>query len=391
MAKKLQRTSSAPSAPPPSSQPQGSPSSPSAPPGPQGPVAKKRRGRVSRQIVTEFTIQLATLTEAGIPIVKALTILEGQTRPGPFKTVLGELVEDVAAGTPLSEGMAKHPKVFDRLYSSMVRAGEAGGVLDKVLQRQAVFMERSAEIRSKVVGAMIYPSVILFVALVVVSAIVVLIIPRFQEIFRSFKIELPGVTQVLLDISDFTVHRWYIVFGLPIVLAITHVALLARNQRYRYRVHAFLLRIPVLGTILNRSLVGAFARTFGTLIQAGVPHLDALAIVRDASRNEVLMAGVEDIRRTVREGEGIARPMGETGLFDDLVTNMVDVGEATGELDKMLLKVADAYEIQVTRRIDAMFKLLEPALLIIVAGIVGFVVVALFLPLMKIMSSVGSA
>lgn len=386
MAKKLQRSSAATIAPPPSSA--AAPATPAG--GPPPGAAKKRRGRVSRQVVTEFTIQLATLTEAGIPIVKALTILEGQTRPGPFKTLLGELVEDVAAGTPLSEALGKHPKVFDRLYSSMVRAGEAGGVLDKVLQRQAIFMERSAEIRSKVVGAMIYPAVILLVALVVVSAIVVFIIPRFQEIFRSFKIELPGVTQVLLDVSDFTVQRWYVVFGLPLVLGVAHVVLLARNQRYRYRVHAFLLRVPVLGTILNRSLVGAFARTFGTLIQAGVPHLDALAIVRDSSRNEVLMEGVDDIRRTVREGEGIARPMGETGLFDDLVTNMVDVGEATGELDKMLLRVADAYEVQVARRIDAMFKLLEPALLIVVAAIVGFVVVALFLPLMKIMSTVGS-
>lgn len=388
MAKKLQRTSAASATAAPSSTASASASAGpgAAPPG----AVRKRRGRVSRQVATEFTIQLATLSEAGIPIVKALTILEGQTRPGPFKTVLGELVEDVAAGTPLSEAMAKHPKVFDRLYSSMVRAGEAGGVLDKVLQRQAIFMERSAEIRAKVVGAMIYPSVILFVAICVVSAVIVFIIPRFQEIFRSFKIDLPGVTQFLLDISDFTVHRWYLVFGLPIVLAIVHFVMLGRSQPYRYRVHALLLRIPVLGTILNRALVGAFARTFGTLIQAGVPHLDALAIVRDSTRNEVLMEGVEEIRKTVREGEGIARPMGETGLFDDLVTNMVDVGEATGELDKMLLKVADAYELQVTRRIDAMFKLLEPALLIVVAGIVGFVVVALFLPLMKIMSSVGS-
>ncbi len=388
MAKKLQRTSAATATAAPASS--GSAASSAGQGAPPPGSVRKRRGRVSRQTATEFTIQLATLSEAGIPIVKALTILEGQTRPGPFKTVLGELVEDVAAGTPLSESMAKHPKVFDRLYSSMVRAGEAGGVLDKVLQRQAIFMERSAEIRAKVVGALIYPSVILFVAICVVSAVIVFIIPRFQEIFRSFKIDLPGVTQFLLDLSDFTVHRWYVVFGLPLVLAIVHFVMLARSQPYRYRVHALLLRIPVLGTILNRALVGAFARTFGTLIQAGVPHLDALAIVRDSSRNEVLMEGVEEIRKTVREGEGIARPMGETGLFDDLVTNMVDVGEATGELDKMLLKVADAYELQVTRRIDAMFKLLEPALLIVVAGIVGFVVVALFLPLMKIMSSVGS-
>lgn len=385
MAKKIQRTSAAPAGAPASS-----PASSAPPGGGPAPERRRRRGRVNRQLVTEFTIQLATLTEAGIPIVKALTILEGQTRPGPFKSVLQDVVDDVSAGTPLSEALGKHPKIFDRLYSSMVRAGEAGGVLDKVLQRQAIFMERSAEMRSQIVRAMIYPAVIVFVALAVVSAVIVWIIPKFQEIFRSFRIELPGITQLLLDVSGFTVSYWYLVFGLPVVLAITHTSLMAKNQRYRYRVHQIALKIPLMGALLNRSLVAQFARTFGTLIQAGVPHLDALAIVRDATRNEVLMEGVEQIRKTVREGEGIARPMGETGLFDDLVTNMVDVGEATGELDKMLMKVADAYEKQVTRRIDALFKLVEPALLIVVATFVGFIVVALFLPLMSIMSSVSS-
>ncbi|MBK7877854.1 MAG: type II secretion system F family protein [Planctomycetes bacterium] len=383
MAKKIQRSSGAPAQAPARQE-----AAPSA--GGAAGAPRRRTGRVARQLVTEFTIQLATLSEAGIPIVKALTILEGQTRPGPFKGVLQDLVEDVSSGTPLSESMAKHPKVFDRLYTSMVRAGEAGGVLDKVLQRQAIFMERAAEIRAKVVGAMIYPSVILFVAVAVVSAVIVWIIPKFNDIFRSFKITMPAITQFLLDLSEFTVAYWYLVFGLPLLLFVAHVTMLARSQPYRYRVHKLMLKLPVLGPILNRSLVGAFARTFGTLIQAGVPHLDALAIVRDASRNEVLMEGVESIRKTVREGEGIARPMGETGLFDDLVTNMVDVGEATGELDKMLMKVADAYEQQVERRINAMFKLIEPALLIVVAGFVGFIVVALFLPLMTIMSSVGT-
>lgn len=388
MAKKIQRTSAAPTGAPAS--PPSARAAAGAAAGGAAPERKRRRGRVNRQLITEFTIQLATLTEAGIPIVKALTILEGQTRPGPFKSVLQDVVEDVSAGTPLSEALAKHPKIFDRLYTSMVRAGEAGGVLDKVLQRQAIFMERSAEMRSQIVRAMIYPAVIVFVALAVVSAVIVWIIPKFQEIFRSFRIDLPGVTQFLLDVSDFTVSYWYIVFGLPVVLAILHTSLMAKNQRYRYRAHQLLLKTPLLGSLLNRSLVAQFARTFGTLIQAGVPHLDALGIVRDATRNEVLMEGVEQIRKTVREGEGIARPMGETGLFDDLVTNMVDVGEATGELDKMLMKVADAYEKQVTRRIDALFKLIEPALLIVVAAFVGFIVVALFLPLMSIMSSVSS-
>ena len=350
---------------------------------------RRRGGRVKAGLVTDFTIQLATLSEAGIPVVKALSILEGQMRPGPFKGVLADLTEDVAGGTPLSEAMSKHEAVFDPLYSSMVRAGEAGGVLDTILKRLATFREKSAEIKAKVTGAMIYPIVVSVVAVIVVSSVIIFVIPKFQEIFQSFNIALPGITQLLLDISHFVVNYWYIVFGVPILLFILHGILMRRSQGYRLKMHGLLLKLPVIGNFASKSITANFSRTFGTLIQAGVPHLDALAIVRDATGNEVLLEGVESIRRTVREGEGIARPMGETGIFDDLVTNMVDVGEETGELDSMLLKVADAYEVAVDRQIESMFKLLEPALLILMAIFVGFIVVALFLPLMEIMSSMG--
>ena len=361
---------------------------PTAPAGP--PRERARRGRrVSSQAVTEFTVQLSTLSSAGIPIVRALTILEGQTRAGPFKDVLGELVEDVSAGTPLSEAMAKHERAFDRLYSAMVRAGEAGGVLDRVLERLATYRERAAELRAKVIGAMVYPLVIVLVAVGVVSAVIVWVIPRFRVIFDQMDVELPAPTQVLLNVSSFTVSYWYVVFGLPAIFFVVHGFLMRRGGGYRRTMHRLILKIPLLGSILSQSLIAAFSRTFGTLLQAGVPHLDALAIVRDTSGNDVLVEGVEAIRRTVREGEGIARPMEETGVFDDLVCNMVDVGEQTGELDTMLLRVADAYEGQVGRRIDALFKVLEPALLIVMAVFVGFIVVALFMPLMKIMSTLN--
>jgi type IV pilus assembly protein PilC len=271
-----------------------------------------------------------------------------------------------------------------------VRAGEAGGVLDRVLQRLAVFREKSAEIRGRIRNATLYPAVVSLVAIGVVSFVVVWVIPRFQTIFETFHVTLPAVTQLLLDISDFAVRYWYAVFGAPIVLLVLHSIALRRSRRYRRVVHRILLKLPVIGGVYSRSLVASFSRTFGTLVQAGVPHLDALAIVRDATSNEVLMEGVEEIRRTVREGEGIARPMGETGLFDDVVVNMVDVGEQTGELDRMLLRVADAYEKQLDRQIEAMFKLIEPVLIIVMAGIVGFIVVALFLPLIEIMGSIGA-
>jgi len=354
------------------------------------PKAGRRRGRVAGQLVTDFTVQLATLSEAGIPVVKSLSILEGQTKAGPFKTLLGDLVEDVSGGTPLSEAMAKHERVFDELYTSMVRAGEAGGVLDTILNRLATFREKAAEFRAKVKGAMIYPTVIFVVAVAVMSAVIVFVIPRFEEIFASFSVDLPRMTQVLLDISRFAVDYWYLVFGLPALLVLGHFLLMGRPGGYRYFFHKLGLKLPVMGSVVSASLVAGFSRTFGTLIQAGVPHLDALEIVRDSTGNDVLREGIEHVRRTVREGEGLARPMGATGLFDDLVVNMVDVGEETGELDRMLVKVADAYEKQVDRKIEALFKLLEPLLLIIISTMVGFIVVALFMPLLGIMSELGN-
>jgi type IV pilus assembly protein PilC len=383
MAKKLQRTVAV-----------KRPAASAAPAGAPAGVPRARRGRgrrVSSQAVNEFTVQLATLSAAGLPIMRSLSSLERQTKPGPFKDVLGDVVEDVSAGTPMSEAMAKHERVFDRLYSSMVRAGEAGGVLDHILERLAQYRERMSEIRSKIVGAMIYPLVIVIVAVIVVSAVIVWVIPRFVKIFESFDVELPQPTLILLNVSGFTVRYWYVVFGVPVLLLVLHGILMRRRGRYRFMMHKLLLKLPLLGGVLSRSLIAAFSRTFGTLLQAGVPHLDALGIVRDTSSNEVLLEGVEDIRRTVREGEGIARPMEETGVFDELVCNMVDVGEQTGELDQMLIRVADAYEKQVDRKIDAMFKVLEPALLIIMAVFVGFIVVALFLPLMRIMSTLNQA
>ncbi len=380
MAKRLQRSMARP----------GNAGGESAGAAPRSSGGGRRGPRVPAQLVTDFTVQLATLSGAGISIVKALTVLEGQMKPGPFKTVLTELVEDVAAGTPLSESMSKHERVFDRLYSEMVHAGEVGGVLDSVLTRLAIFREKAATIRAKVVGALVYPAVVVLVALTVVSVVIVWVIPKFREIFQSFDVGLPAMTQILLDISELATTYWYLVFGIPALLFIAHVAGMRRAGGYRYTIHGLMLRLPVLGDVLKTALIAGFARTFGTLIEAGVPHLDALGIVRDTSPNDVLVQSVEDVRRTVREGEAISAQMAESAVFDDLVVNMVDVGEETGELDHMLLRVADAYENQVDRKIDTLFKVLEPALLIAMAIVVGFIVVALFMPLMSIMNQLQS-
>lgn len=353
------------------------------------PREKPTGRRVAGKMVTDFTVQLATLTEAGIPIVRALGILQGQARPGPFQDVLGELVEDVSAGTPLSEAMGKHSRSFNPLYTSMVRAGEAGGVLDTILQRLAEYREKAAEIRGRIVNSVTYPLIVILFAIGVVSIVMIWVIPRFVEIFDSFDVEMPQMTQALLGASTFATERWYVVFGVPPLLLVLHLVMM-RRIGYRYWFHKRLLRAPLLGPVVLQSVTTNYARTLGTLVHAGVPHLDALGIVRDTTGNEVVRETVEDVRRTVREGEGLATPMAESGVFDDIVVSMVDVGEQTGELDTMLLRVADAYEKSLDARIKTLLNFLEPAMIVAVAVLVGFIVVALFVPLLTIISTLSS-
>lgn len=379
MAKRIQRKMSA---------PQSGGAKPSG--GGTAPPKKLSGRRVSGQVVTDFTLQLATLTSAGIPLVRALGVLHGQAKAGPFKEVLAEVTEDVAAGTPLSEAMGKHNRAFDPLYASMVRAGETGGLLDTILERLAILRERAAEINSKIRGAMVYPAMIVLVALVVISIVILFVIPRFQAIFDTFDVELPLTTRMLLSMANIGTQYWYLVFGLPVLLLVSHRILMGRGRGYCYFMHKRLFSVPLMGIVLSQGYIASFARTFGTLIQAGVPHLDALGIARDTASNMVIVEAVEEIRTAVREGEGISTPMNASGAFDDLVCNMVEVGEETGELDTMLIKVADAYEVQVDRKMDNLFKVLEPAMLVVMAIFVGFVVVALFMPLLSIMNSMGN-
>ncbi len=348
-----------------------------------------RGGTIRPRDLADVTRSLATLTDAGLPIVKALTILEGQQKPGPVKRVLAAIVEDVSTGTSLSEAMAKHPRYFDRLYTNMVRAGEASGELDKILAQLAEYLEKSQMVRDRIKGASIYPTVVLVVAAALLVIIFLVVIPKFEVIFTSFQEALPWQTELLISVSRFLVDRWYVVFGIPLALWLLHALLMRRTPRYRFRMHSFALRMPVIGGVVSKILVARFARTFGTLVQSGVPHLEGLEIVKNSLGNDRMASAVEELRTHVREGEGMAEPMGETGVFDDVIVNLVNVGESTGELDRMLLRVSDAYEGDVNRKLDAAFKLLEPALLIAMAVVVGFIVVALFLPLLKIMDSLN--
>jgi len=356
----------------------------------RGGAARPSKALPARQLV-EITRTLSTLSDAGLPIVKALTILEGQQRPGPAKRVLAAILEDVSTGTSLSEAMAKHPKTFDRLYTNMVRAGEAAGELDRILGQLADYLERTQSVRDRIKGASVYPMVVLVVALLLLTLIFLVVIPKFQVIFESYNSELPWQTKALVDASRFFVDRWYVLFGVPALLFASHKALMRRAPGYRLAAHRIALRLPVVGPLLSKILTARFARTFGTLVQSGVPHLEGLEIVRGSLGNDVLAGAVDKVRASVREGEGLAQPMGESGAFDDVVVNLVSVGESTGELDRMCLRIGDAYESEVSRRLDAAFKILEPALLLAMAGVVGFIVVALFLPLLKIMDAMQNA
>jgi len=351
------------------------------------PAEKKKKFklfyRVSRAQMTQLTTQLATLQDAGLPIVRSLRILETQQRPGKLKDILGEVAGDVEAGSSLSEALGKHPKVFDILYVSMVRAGEAGGVLDTILQRLADFQEKSLKLRKRVQGAMYYPIAVIVVATVILSFIMTKVVPNFEKMFKDMGQDLPLMTQFLLDVSRTVQHQWYYLVGVPILLFLAY-RFLSRTEKGRRTIDRFKLKMPVFGSIVNKSTISRFCRTLGTLIASGVPILDALRIVRDAIGNRIIADAVDQVHGSIREGETIAEPLRQSGAFDDMLVNMIDVGEETGELDKMLLKIADNYDLDVDVAVESLSSLLEPILIISMGVVVGFIVIALFMPLIQI-------
>jgi type IV pilus assembly protein PilC len=348
--------------------------------------------RVSPKLLNEFTNQLAVLLDAGIPVTKCLRILEGQMAPGAMKRALLDVREDVEAGTSLSEAFAKHDHIFDSLYTNMVAAGEAGGVQDVILNRLADFMEGQEEIKSRVRGALAYPLAVMGVAVIVLVLVFVFVIPQFKQIFeKEFGSldDLPTVTQIVIGFADHLQVWWPAYFGSLLVVYILHRVLHAKWAKYTWAFDTWMIRMPLFGTLAKKSLVARFSRTFGTLIQSGVPHLEALDILRSALPNVRMTDAISKVHGSIREGSGIAVPMGHSGIFDDIVCNMVDVGEQTGELDRMLGKIADRYEVEVRRTVDSTFKFIEPMLLVVMSVIVGVIVFALFMPLLKLMQKIG--
>ncbi|RME04247.1 MAG: type II secretion system F family protein [Planctomycetota bacterium] len=357
-------------------------------------IAKQKKssftfGGVSQKQLTQFTQQLSILQDAGLPIVRSLRILEGQLKPCALKTQLEAIANDVEGGSTFSEALAKHPKTFDKLYVNMIKAGEAGGVLDTILERLAIFQEKSLKLRKKVLGAMVYPVAVITIAVLILTGIMIFVIPAFKKMFKESNVQTPMMTELLLSIADFVkVWWWAILIVIPATIIITY-KMIVKSPSGRFAVDKIKLNIPIFGMIIRKSTISRFTRTLGTLIASGVPILEALGIVKDAVGNEVVAKAVENVYNSIKEGESIAGPLKESKIFDDLVVNMIDVGEETGELDKMLMKISDTYDDDVDVAVESMTSLMEPILIIGMGATVGFIVIALFMPLISLISNIG--
>jgi type IV pilus assembly protein PilC len=392
-------------------------------------VDKKKKGKgrksfaiggASSKVITTFTRQLSILQDAGLPILRSLRILEQQSKPGRLKNSLIDVCDEIEAGATLSEAMAKSPKCFDRLYVNMIKAGEAGGALEVILRRLAEFQERSQSLKRKVKGAMVYPIVVVLIAVVILVAIMMFIVPKFRQIFEDFDSELPAMTEALIWVSNAVISYFFLLPLIPISIWLT-IKLIRKFEYGRMGWDLFTLKVPVFGALVEKNIMARTSRTLGTLIASGVPILEALNIARETSGNAVFERMYGSIYDAIREGESIARPMKEnskpgfnplTALFwfcfvggpvglllyvtrmnqrivDDLVVNMVDVGEETGELDTMLYKVADTYDEEVAVLTESLVSLLEPLLIVVLGGMVGFIVIALFLPLIKLIGELS--
>ncbi|MFO0782327.1 MAG: type II secretion system F family protein [Phycisphaerales bacterium] len=369
------------------------------------PVAAKKKkrggsiaiGGLGLKRITLFTRQLSTLQDAGLPLLRSLQILEQQQRPGRLKNILLDVCEDVESGSSLSDSFAKHPKAFDRLYVKMVKAGEIGGVLDVILQRLADFMEKGQRLRRRIKGAMIYPCVVIFIAVAIVTGIMYFVIPKFQEIFNDFNVKLPALTLWLVAASKWiagTSSPDQKVPGVAWIIASPFVVffffkVLRKTAFGRASTDWVVLRIPVVGNLVRKTTVARFTRTLGTLVAAGVPILEAITITKETSGNWVFEKALGQVHDSIREGETFAGPLRKSKVCDPIVVNMIDVGEETGDLDVMLMKIADNYDEEVDVAVASLLSLLEPFMVVILGGIVGLIVLALFLPLVQMIESVS--
>lgn len=347
-------------------------------------------GGVKTKEIVVMTRQLATLIDAGLPLLRSLNILIAQQKPSKLRDILREISSDVQSGATLSEALAKHPKQFDRLFVNMVRAGEVGGMLEVVLNRLAMFMERRQALKRRVRGAMIYPIAVIIIATGIVSFLLVKVVPVFAEIFEEFGKGLPAPTQFLVDAGEFMQYQWW---KLLLIVNCTIIAIkfLAKIKLVKSIMDRVSLKVWLIGDLVTKVAVARFARTLGTLITSGVPILQALKITKETIGNEVIQNAVQKVHDSIKEGDTIAAPLDESKVFPPMVVNMIDVGEETGSLDSMLMKVADIYDAEVEAAVEGMLALMEPMIIIVLGGIIGFIVVALYLPIFTLGDAISGS
>lgn len=330
-----------------------------------------------------FTRQFSTMVDAGLPIVQCLDILGKQMDNKTFGEIVLEVKSMIESGSDLSEALRKHPKVFDTLFCNLVEAGEAGGILDIILRKLAEYIEKAAALKKKVKSAMVYPGVILTVAVGVVSFLMIFVIPAFATMFSGAGQDLPGPTAIVMAISDFFRTKWYYIFG-GIAALIIFVKKFYGTERGRLIIDRNLLRLPIIGVLIRKVSVAKFSRTLGTLVSSGVPIIESLEICARTAGNKIVENAVIKTIIAIKEGESIAAPIAREGVFPPMVIQMIDVGENSGQLDKMLTKIADFYDEEVDSAVQNLTALLEPALMVFLGIIVGFIVVAMYLPIFKI-------
>ncbi len=365
--------------------------------GAKGKKGKKKTGKsrktftiggVSNKMLCTFTRQFSTLQDAGLPMLRSLRILERQMKPSALKNSLIDVVDDVESGSSLSEALAKHPKCFDRLYVNMVKAGEAGGALEIILQRLAEFKEKAQTLKRKIIGAMVYPAVVILVAVGILTFIMVSIIPKFKKIFDDFGMKLPQATQILVDTSTWFAEYWWCLPLFPMTVYFM-IKLIRLNKAGNYALDRATLWIPVVGQLAKKAIVARTMRTLGTLVASGVPILEALNIVKETANNAVFDRMFQRIYESIREGDTINEPLRDSQLVDDMVVNMVEVGEETGDLDTMLYKIADFYDEEVDTLVKSLISLLEPIMIVVLGFVIGAIVISLFLPLIKLLEGLS--
>lgn len=344
--------------------------------------------KITLKDMVVFSRQFAAMIEAGVAMLRALTVLIEQTDSPKLKTYLEKVKDDIEQGTPLSEALQAFPDAFDRLYVAMVKAGEAGGVLDSVLNRLAGFMESRNQLTQKVKTAMTYPTVIVIIAALVLWFMLTFILPKFSAIFDSTGGELPAFTQALINLSEIARSPWMLVVAAAVWFGVTSLQGWYQTPSGRYSIDSFLLRIPLFGDIFKKVAVARFTRTFGTLIQSGVPMITALEVVKDSANNAVLEGIIVEVQKEVEEGGELSTKLSESTIFPPMVTQMVAIGEESGELEKMLEKVADFYDTEVDNAVESLTTIMEPLLIVIIGGLVGAVVVAMYLPIFDVIKQI---